>query len=433
MADGRNLGSRGRESRGRPVPPEAIIEPVWVWPRHTTLDNDGNFTAVINSPLLSAPDIMGQLIEKWGNGAPTVNKSSAPINNGANFGSFWWAESTASGDYIPFSIEQEILSIRTKTTMREVLDAMCANLPYGIHRKPDGIYYMLAYAVGGDWNRYYGQATSAIHFHPNVSHEDAVRTGRPYEVWDFRASLSPRDEIFNRYRLRYWPDKGGNLQKEMYVTEVAADSNVFSLTTYRNDGKPAGMASAIGFDMSEACRTSQLTYNHTRILELDLPHVHSHNTAFMVLVYVMKRFLYQRVIAEASVGTEAYDLMPGHITQWSRDINLIMPRPDYMTAPAQSAGWSLGDNNLFLVGKVKRSGHTSGVITRFETEQIIETIWDGDYLKVSADGVLLAADQDISTSADAIVGRFIKEVTADAADLVTAVDLTVGADAKLEA
>lgn len=414
----RIIGSRGGTST-KPQKPENIHESIYVSCGGTSYDNTGDITGVLGNKVNSPTEIMGFLLKKWGYGPPVIQYDSGGTYIDAGFGSFWWAQDVVAANYTNGNYWRFVLSQTEQTTMRELLDRLCSQTPFGIHRKADGTYYMLAYGTGGagagsDWNRYF-RPSLQVAFHPNIKHPNAVHYGQPYKIWDIKVRQTPREEIYNRFRVKYWQNGfTGELMKSMYVSESEADSNVYNIVNQRNDGKPSALAATCGFNASEACRASQLSNQVTRLMEIELPNVMNHYTAWGVLHYYMKRFLNPRLLVEATCGTEAYDLLPGRIVRFSNDLNLVLAKPDYVNAAYKDIGWLSGDGINFLVTNTKKTAYATGMIVRFLTEQIITKVIEGTWLKTSAEARLGKAGQTTTFGATAEVGRVIKTFSASA-------------------
>jgi hypothetical protein len=367
-----------------PTLPEEIAQTIWVLQPKTTVDDaSGTITGGSNDPIRFPAHIPAHLMLKWVPGFTTsnVNLSSAAVADGANFGSAWWANNTLD-DWAMGEVMEAQLFISGDTTLRDVLNAYVSQLPLMLYRDvaDDKVYIICyPYAPDPDLNAYYN-GTNRVYFHPNIDHPAATDLNKPYVLKRFVPDMTPRSELFNRFRVRYrYNGPTGEMVQEQIVTEDPGESTVWNPATMRNDGEPSDVVADAGYDPSAVCATSIERYGVNPFPTIEAPSLHDHVAAFGLLGFLIKRHAQPRIIVKATVGTEAYNLKLGHIVAFSEDVNLKAHLIDYAAQGAKTTGWKYGTSPVtnppadFIVTSVQKRIHDTGLDVDFECEQIIYT------------------------------------------------------------
>ena len=210
-----------------------------------------------------------------------------------------------------------------------------------------------------------------VYFHPDNINARYADHGKPYTILSdsFRVELTPHDEIYTRFRLRYGLFRPtGVLERVQIVTETAADTKVFNTATNLNDWTTdaSGLSTAIGYDLADVCAASQGRFNTKRELVVEADTIWHHEVAMAYLHYLVKRYANPRQIVHATAGLSAIDLEPGYVVRFSNDCTLLKPRMDYWNEPAKDTGWEELD---FIVLDVVRD--LNAMTTSFMAEQIV--------------------------------------------------------------
>ncbi len=375
---------------------------LWLMPQNTMRDRllalgscgTYSFTGVCGTNLTEVTMLPAHLMLKFGEGvtwvdtATPVNYSGAATTGGANFGSSVYAASMIDDFHVDGQGLTAQMIIDRETTMREAISNLVGQWPIAFYRDVmTGNYLTIGYPGNSpaSINRYWGD--SQIEFHPNIDHPSAEHYGEPFSVINLRVRQANADEIFNRFRIRYHyfaPTDSYTFQQ--VVTEAPNDCVVYNFSTNLNDGTPAAAVSTLGYDASAVCATSQARYGVKRWLPtLDCPSIHTHSMANVVMNYIVRRFSQTRNIIECTVGTEAYDLKPGHFVRFSKDLNLVYPYMDYAFEGAKKKGWDWDSdaasypNNDYIVMSVTKQPYDHGVFVTFTCEQIMYNLSGGSF------------------------------------------------------
>ena len=370
-------------------PPEIIVAANWVTQETGTGDavmrddTSGTITGNVSDPLKGPAEIIDHMLRAWADGLDPATIRTAT----GQLGSFRDAESDyedwctdagapgggtgvndLQGGYVP--------RIGSETTVGDLIDRISSQAPILVHRVPQDELICVCYpeAAPGtnpasDFERFYDSGGDQVFFHPAKPLAGASMNGAPYGLSRFRPRL--RERVFNRFTFRYRHyGPTGRLEKTIRITEVNDDSNVWSSSTPLADGHPDDLVADIGYNLSTVCASSQARWGAHELPPIELPDVYHHEIATVFAHYMVRRWTNPAMIVDAEAGTEAADLMVGHVVSFQDDCNLLQPRMDYWLEPAKTVGWSPLD---FLVLEIDHAPQTKSgeVVTRFTCEQII--------------------------------------------------------------
>ncbi|MFA4972916.1 MAG: hypothetical protein WC683_09900 [bacterium] len=352
--------------------------------RKWTLDNDaGDVTGTADYNITGPPHIADCILRKWGNGVT----GSDMVTAASQFGSFrevrdelqrWTIDniSTDLGWYNNVTISQ-------LTSIKAAIAALCAQAPFFVSRRNDGLIYAGVYPVAqanADHFWYNDSAGNRVKIHPNSQHPGAADFGKPYAVEGFTAALTPSDEIFNRFTVNYrqfMPT--GKLESRQYVCEADASCILWEGSSTEESlpvGSATDLAGELGYNVATICAASQARYGLREMPEINLDFVYGHVVATAFLNYLVRRYTNPRIVFSCQGGIEFSDLCPGHIIRISNDMNYEATRPDYINQPAKLAGWNTtGATGVadYLVNSVRLLPASGSFSVEFSAEQIIYT------------------------------------------------------------
>lgn len=365
-SDGRNIGSRGTPVIYGPAQP--LGGQFYVVPINTAIDSSTGVITGSSESLLKSPAHQAALVLlRYADGVTDANMSFSTSTDPVGFGSVRraatllddWAQNVDGGGSETFDTA---VRINDPTTVAGAISLICENTPLMVYRKPDGSFNFCVYPNSRDTIptqlRYVNNAGSTVYFHPNSHHASASRYGQPYGLADFRAYLSPVEEVFNSFRIEYNFHPPTNTFS-FYQSANADAYRIWDQTTQTFETT----GNTLGGNIDTACTASESRLGYRREMPLlQLGNVNDDVTAAAILDYWSQRYTKRRVIIEATAFLEAYDLVPGHVINIDNDMNLTFPVPSY--------GFEDWEDLDFIVLEVRYLPDPAGLKVWFRAEQL---------------------------------------------------------------
>lgn len=340
----------------------------YVVPSKATLDDgSGTISGTAEKNLTHPCEIVPNLLLRWGKGITSSDMSFATSGFGA-----WRSIGTELNKWINNEVDGasgEVWDCIVRTSgynVEEAVAVLCRETPLMIEHDPsDGTYYPAIYPqVIVPGLRYKDAAGSIVKFHPNKARDGAGLFGGVHSV-DVDTLLirsSSIDDVYNDVRVefkKFLPT--GEYLEAVHVNR--SEYRVWDETSggYQESGSSNVLGDALKDDWCGASYSLYGDRDNPTVLRMET--IYSPIVATAFLAYFVRRNAFRRTTIEGHLMLDSYDLKPGHIIQFSNDLNGFFRLPEY--------GLTDWEDSSFLVTKVRLDPAPIGLLrVYFEAERI---------------------------------------------------------------